>query len=374
MIIGVLREIKTQEYRVALTPAGVDALVHAGHRVIIDDQAGQGSGFLNSDYEAAGAKIASSAAEVWTQAEMIVKVKEPLPSEYKFLRPGLIIFTFLHLAADKSLTLSLVEKRVIAIAYETVELSNGSLPLLTPMSEIAGRMSVQIGMTFLEKPQKGRGVLLGGVAGVQPGSIVIIGGGVVGTNALKRAIGLGTRVIVIDKSLDRLRYLDDLFHGRIESLASNRYNIAEAVAQADLVIGAVLIPGALAPHLITEGMVRSMLPGSVIVDVAIDQGGCVETIDHPTTHDDPIIVKHDVLHYAVANIPGAVPRTATVALTNATIPYVEALARKGWRKAVHDDPALAKGINVLEGRVTYGGVAQAHGLEYHPLEKDLSGL
>jgi alanine dehydrogenase len=339
--------------------------------VIIDDQAGQGSGFLNSDYEAAGAKIASSAAEVWTQAEMIVKVKEPLPSEYKFLRPGLIIFTFLHLAADKSLTLSLVEKRVIAIAYETVELPNGSLPLLTPMSEIAGRMSVQIGMTFLEKPQKGKGVLLGGVAGVQPGSIVIIGGGVVGTNALKRAIGLGTRVTVIDKSLDRLRYLDDLFHGRIESLASNRYNIAEAVAQADLVIGAVLIPGALAPHLITEGMVRSMLPGSVIVDVAIDQGGCVETIDHPTTHDDPIIVKHDVLHYAVANIPGAVPRTATVALTNATIPYVEALARKGWRKAVHDDPALAKGINVLEGRVTYGGVAQAHGLEYTSLEEIL---
>jgi alanine dehydrogenase len=239
------------------------------------------------------------------------------------------------------------------------------------MSEIAGRMSVQIGMTFLEKPQKGRGVLLGGVAGVQPGSIVIIGGGVVGTNALKRAIGLGTRVIVIDKSLDRLRYLDDLFHGRIESLASNRYNIAEAVAQADLVIGAVLIPGALAPHLITEGMVRSMLPGSVIVDVAIDQGGCVETIDHPTTHDDPIIVKHDVLHYAVANIPGAVPRTATVALTNATIPYVEALARKGWQKAVHDDPALAKGINVLEGRITYGGVAQAHGLEYTSLEEIL---
>jgi len=371
MIIGVTREIKTQEYRVAITPAEVDALVHTGHTVVIEDQAGQGSGFLNSDYQAAGAKIARSGGEVWTQAEMIVKVKEPLPSEYEFFRPGLIIFTFLHLAADKSLTLALMESRVVAIAYETVETLNGSLPLLTPMSEIAGRMAVQVGMTFLEKPQKGKGVLLGGVAGVHPGSVVIIGGGVVGTNALKRAIGLGSRVTIIDKSLDRLRYLDDLFHGRMESLASNRYNIAEAVAQADLVIGAVLIPGALAPHLVTEAMVRSMQPGSVIVDVSIDQGGCVETIDHPTTHDDPIFIKHDVVHYAVANIPGAVPRTATMALTNATIPYVEALAKKGWRKALQDDPGLAKGINVLGGRVTYSGVAQAHGLDYYPLEKVL---
>ena len=371
MIIGVTREIKTQEYRVAITPAEVDALVHAGHTVVIEDQAGQGSGFLNSDYQAAGAKIARSAGEVWTQAEMIVKVKEPLPSEFKFFRPGLIIFTFLHLAADKSLTLALMESRVIAIAYETVETLNGSLPLLTPMSEIAGRMAVQVGMCLLEKPQKGKGVLLGGVAGVHPGSVVIVGGGVVGTNALKRAIGLGSRVTIIDKSLDRLRYLDDLFHGRIESLASNRYNIAEAVAQADLVIGAVLIPGALAPHLVTEAMVRSMQPGSVIVDVSIDQGGCVETIDHPTTHDDPIFIKHDVVHYAVANIPGAVPRTATMALTNATIPYVDALAKKGWRKALQDDPGLAKGINVLGGRVTYRGVAQAHGLDYSPLEKIL---
>ena len=371
MIIGVTREIKSQEYRVAITPAEVDALVHAGHTVVIEDQAGQGSGFLNAAYQAAGAKIARSGEEVWTQAEMVVKVKEPLPSEYKFFRPGLIIFTFLHLAADKSLTLALMESRVIAIAYETVETLNGSLPLLTPMSEIAGRMAVQVGMCFLEKPQKGKGVLLGGVAGVHPGSVVIIGGGVVGTNALKRAIGLGSRVTIIDKSLDRLRYLDDLFHGRIESLASNRYNIAEAVAQADLVIGAVLIPGALAPHLVTEAMVRSMQPGSVIVDVSIDQGGCVETIDRPTTHDDPIFIKHDVLHYAVANIPGAVPRTATMALTNATLPYVEALARKGWRKALQDDPGLAKGINVLGGRVTYSGVAQAHGLDYYRLEKVL---
>ena len=374
MIIGVPREIKAQEYRVALTPAGVDALVHAGHTVIIEDQAGQGSGFGDSDYRAAGAKIKPSAEEVWAQAEMIVKVKEPQPSEYNFLRPGLILFTFLHLAADKSLTLALIKSKVIAIAYETVQAPNSSLPLLTPMSEIAGCMAVQVGMTFLEKTHKGRGVLLGGVAGVHPGSVVIIGGGVVGTNALKRATGLGPRVTVIDKSLDRLRYLDDLFHGRIESLASNRYNIAEAVALADLVIGAVLIPGALAPHLITEAMVRTMQPGSVIIDVSIDQGGCVETIDHPTTHDAPVFIKHEVVHYAVANIPGAVPRTATMALTNATLPYVEALARKGWRKAVHEDDGLAKGIDVLEGKITHRGVAQAHGLVYTPLEEFLSGL
>jgi alanine dehydrogenase len=369
MIIGVPREIKTQEYRVALTPAGVDALVRAGHSVILEDQAGQGSGFFNAIYQAAGAKIADSAEAVWNQAEMIVKVKEPLPGEYKFFRPGLVLFTFLHLAAEKSLTLALMEKKVVAIAYETVELPNGSLPLLTPMSEIAGRMSVQVGMTFLEKPQKGRGVLLGGVAGVHPGSVVIMGGGVVGTNALKRAIGLGARVTVIDKNLDRLRYLDDLFFGRIESLASNRFNIAEATAQADLLIGAVLIPGALAPHLVTEEMVRAMMPGSVIVDVAIDQGGCVETIDHPTTHDNPTYLKYGVVHYAVANIPGAVPRTATVALTNATLSYVEALANKGWEKAVREDPALAKGVNVLEGKITYCAVAQAHGLEDCLLDK-----
>lgn len=371
MVIGVPREIKSQEYRVALTPAGADALVRGGHRVIVEDGAGEGSGFLNTDYQAAGAKIANSAAEVWQSAEMIVKVKEPLPSEYPSIRPGLILFTFLHLAADKALTLALMEKKVVAIAYETVELPNGSLPLLTPMSEIAGRLSVQVGMNFLEKPQKGRGVLLGGVAGVHPGSVIILGAGVVGTNALKRATGLGARVTVIDKNLDRLRYLDDLFHGRIESLASNRYNIAESVAQADLVIGAVLIPGALTPHVVTEEMVRSMLPGSVIVDVSIDQGGCIETVDHPTTHDDPIYIKHGVIHYAVANIPGAVPRTSTVALTNATLVYVEALADKGWRRAIQDDPAIAQGVNVLNGKVVHTAVARAHGLEACPLDQIL---
>ncbi len=357
------REIKPQEYRVGLTPAGVDTLIHAGHRVIIEDGAGQGSGFSNFDYQAAGAEIFESASEVWALSEMVVKVKEPQPSEYKFFRPGLVLFTFLHLAADRQLTLALMENRVVAIAYETVELSNGHLPLLTPMSEIAGRMTIQVGMNFLEKPQKGKGILLGGVAGVHPGSVVIIGAGVVGTNALKRAIGLGARVTVIDQNLDRLRYLDDVFHGRIESLASNRYNIAEAVAQADLLISAVLIPGALAPHLITEDMVRSMTPGSVIVDVSIDQGGSIETVDHSTTHENPVYLKHEVIHYAVANIPGAVPRTATVALTNATLVYIGAIAKKRWQTAVHEDPALAKGVNIVGGKISYYAVAQAHGLE-----------
>jgi alanine dehydrogenase len=363
MIIGVPKEVKTQEYRVALTPAGADALVRAGHRVMVENGAGQESGFLDSDYRKAGARIARTAGEIWEKAEMIVKVKEPLASECRYFRPGLILFTYLHLAADRALTLALMKKKVVAIGYETVELPNGSLPLLTPMSEIAGRMSIQVGMTFLEKPQKGKGVLLGGVAGVHPGSVVILGAGTVGTNALKRAVGLGTRVSVIDKSLDRLRYLDDIFHGRIESLASNRYNIAEAVTQADLVIGAVLIPGALTPHLVTEDMVRSMQPGSVIVDVSIDQGGCIETVDHSTTHDAPIYIKHGVVHYAVANMPGAVPRTSTVALTNATLTYVEALARKGWQDAIREDSALAKGVNVLNGEVVYSAVARAHGLQ-----------
>ncbi len=369
MIIGLPREIKTEEYRVALTPAGVDALVHAGHRVWVESGAGEESGFSNSDYQSAGARISNSATEVWTDADMIVKVKEPLPSEYAFFRPGLILFTFLHLAADRQLSLALIGKKVVSIAYETVESKNGHLPLLTPMSEIAGRMAVQVGMTFLEKPRKGRGILLGGVAGVHPGSIVIMGAGTVGTNALKRAVGLGARVTVVDKNLDRLRYLDDLFHGRIESLASNRYNVAEAVSQADLLIGAVLIPGALTPHLVSEEMVGTMMPGSVIVDVAIDQGGCVETIDHPTTHDDPVYIKHGVVHYAVANMPGAVPRTSTLALTNATLAYVEMLANRGWKKALQEDLSLAKGANIIEGKVTYEAVAQAHGLEFVPLQK-----
>ena len=369
MIIGLPREIKTQEYRVALTPAGVDALVQSGNQVWVEAGAGEESGFSNSAYERAGARIGASASEVWGQAEMVVKVKEPQPSEYPFFRPGLILFTFLHLAADRRLTLSLIEKRVVSIAYETVELASGHLPLLTPMSEIAGRMAVQVGMTFLERPRKGRGILIGGVAGVHPGSIVILGAGTVGTNALKRAVGLGARVTVVDKSLERLRYLDDIFHGRIESLASNRYNVAEAAAQADLLIGAVLIPGALAPHLVPEETVKTMMPGSVIVDVAIDQGGCVETIDHPTTHDDPVYLKHGIVHYAVANMPAAVPRTSTIALTNATISYIEMLAQKGWREAIREDWSLAEGVNILDGKVTYEAVAKAHGLEFVAIKK-----
>ncbi len=362
MVIGVPREIKVQEYRVALTPAGVDVLIRSGHRVLIEAGAGEGSGFPDGDYRNAGADVLTSPAEVWG-AEMVVKVKEPLPSEYKFFRPDMILFTFLHLAADKPLTLALAQHRVVAIAYETVELPNGHLPLLTPMSEIAGRMSVQVGMTFLEKPRGGRGVLLGGVPGVYPGSVVILGAGVVGTNALKRAIGLGARVTVIDKNLDRLRYIEDLFHGRIETLAANRYNIAEAAVTADLLIGGVLIPGARAPHLVSEEMVRAMSPGSVIVDVAVDQGGSIETVDRATTHEAPIYIKHHVIHYAVANMPGAVPRTATVALTNATLGYVETLAEKGWRKATREASDLAKGVNVIRGEVVYDAVAEAHNLK-----------
>ncbi|SMB89111.1 L-alanine dehydrogenase [Thermanaeromonas toyohensis ToBE] len=374
MIIGLPREIKPQEHRVGLTPAGVDALVRAGHQVIVERGAGEGSGFSDKDYHQAGAQILTEASQVWAEADMIVKVKEPLPVEYNYFKPGLVLFTYLHLAAEPELTKVLAEKQVTAIAYETVELPNGSLPLLTPMSEVAGRMSIQVGASFLEKPRQGKGILLGGVAGVPPAHVVILGGGTVGTSALKRAVGMGARVTVIDKNLDRLRYLDDVFHGQIETLASNHLNIATAVQSADLVIGAVLIPGARAPRLVTEEMVRSMEPGSVIVDVAVDQGGCVETIDHPTTHEDPIYIKHGVVHYAVANMPGAVPRTSTLALTHATLPYVLALANKGWIQAVKEDPALAKGVNVVLGRITNPGVAEAHGLAYYKLEEVLKEL
>ncbi|MGB9859834.1 MAG: alanine dehydrogenase, partial [Moorellaceae bacterium] len=285
-----------------------------------------------------------------------------------------ILFTYLHLAAEPGLTKALAEKQVTAIAYETVELPNGSLPLLTPMSEVAGRMSIQVGATFLEKTRQGKGILLGGVAGVPPAHVVILGGGTVGTSALKRAVGMGARVTVIDKNLDRLRYLDDVFHGQIETLASNHLNIATVVQRADLIIGAVLIPGARAPRLVTEEMVRSMEPGSVIVDVAVDQGGCIETVDRPTTHEEPVYLKHGVVHYAVSNMPGAVPRTSTLALTNATLPYVLELANKGWRRAAEEDPALAKGVNVVRGKITNPGVAEACGLPYYRLEEVLPEL
>lgn len=374
MIIGLPREIKPQEHRVGLTPAGVDTLVRAGHQVIVEKGAGEGSGFSDGDYRRAGARIVTGAAEVWAEADMVVKVKEPLPAEYLYFRPGLILFTYLHLAAEPGLTKALAEKQVTAIAYETVELPNGSLPLLTPMSEVAGRMSIQVGATFLEKTRQGKGILLGGVAGVPPAHVVILGGGTVGTSALKRAVGMGARVTVIDKNLDRLRYLDDVFHGQIETLASNHLNIATVVQRADLIIGAVLIPGARAPRLVTEEMVRSMEPGSVIVDVAVDQGGCIETVDRPTTHEEPVYLKHGVVHYAVSNMPGAVPRTSTLALTNATLPYVLELANKGWRRAAEEDPALAKGVNVVRGKITNPGVAEACGLPYYRLEEVLLEL
>ncbi|RXT05867.1 alanine dehydrogenase [Ammoniphilus sp. CFH 90114] len=372
MIIGVPKEIKNNENRVGLTPAGVTAFKNNGHDVWVETNAGMGSGFTDEDYTAAGAKIVDSASVVWS-AEMVVKVKEPLPEEYTYFREGLILYTYLHLAPEPELTKALVEKKVIAIAYETIQADNGSLPLLTPMSEVAGRMSIQIGAQFLEKSKGGKGVLLGGVPGVAPGEVVIVGGGIVGTNAAKMALGLGASVTLLDISADRLRQLDDMFQGRLKTLMSNSYNIAEAVKKADLVVGAVLIPGARAPRLVTEEMVKTMQPGSVIVDVAIDQGGSIETIDRITTHDNPTYVKHGVLHYAVANMPGAVARTSTIALTNVTVPYGVQIANKGWKQAALDNKALAKGINVVDGKVTYKAVAEAHGYTPVAVETVLTG-
>lgn len=369
MIIGIPKEIKDSENRVAITPAGVLALKKANHRVLIETMAGMGSGFTDQDYIEAGAEIIPDAATVWKESDMIMKVKEPLPSEYTYFREGLILFTYLHLAPEPELTKALMDKKVIAIAYETIQLPNGSLPLLTPMSEVAGRMSVQIGARFLEKTHGGKGVLLGGVPGVPPAEVVIIGGGVVGTNAAKIALGMGANVTIVDLNPDRLRYLDDIFGGRLRTLMSNSYNIAQAVKKADLVVGAVLIPGSRAPKLVTEEMVKQMSPGSVIVDVAIDQGGSIETIDRVTTHSNPTYVKYDVVHYAVANMPGAVPRTSTLALTNVTIPYALQIANKGVHQAIKENHALAKGVNVYNGSVTYKAVADSLGHEYVSLEK-----
>jgi len=374
MIVGVPKEIKPQENRVAITPAGVDALVRAGHKVLIEKGAGEGSGIYDEDYQKAGAEIMPSAESVWEKSDMIVKVKEPLPSEYKYFREGQIIFTYLHLAPEPELTKALMDSKVVAIAYETVQKDDGSLPLLTPMSEVAGRLAIQEGAAFLEKFRGGKGVLLSGVPGVPPASIVIVGAGTVGTSALKRAVGMGARVTILDINVNKLRYLDDIYQGRIETLYSNRFNLMNAISKADLVICAVLIPGAKAPKLVTEEMVKAMEPGSVIVDVAIDQGGCVETIDQPTTHSDPVFVKHGVIHYAVSNMPGAVPRTSTFALTNATLSYVLELANKGWKKAVMENKALARGVNVLNGKITYKAVSEAHNLPYHPLDQVLSEL
>jgi alanine dehydrogenase len=364
--IGVPKETKAQEERVALTPAGAHALVTHGHTVLVERSAGEGSGFSDAMYRAAGAQIVDRA-EVYAVADLVAKVKEPQPDEYAFYREGQVLYTYLHLAPDLALTKGLLDRGVTAIAYETVQLADGSLPLLTPMSEVAGRMATQIGAQFLERPYGGKGILLGGVPGVLPARVVIIGGGVVGQNAATIALGMGADVTVIDISLERLRYLDDLYGGRVRTLMSNHHNIAEATARADLLIGAVLRAGARAPHLVTEEMVASMAPGSVIVDVAIDQGGVVETCDHVTTHADPTYVRHGVIHYSVANMPGAVPHTSTLALTNATLPYLVALADKGVERALAEDPALARGVNLVAGHVTYRAVAEAHDLPYTPL-------
>lgn len=363
MKIGIPKEIKNNESRVAMTPSGVVHLVRNGHEVFIETNAGNGSGFKDEEYVSAGATIVATAAEAWSK-EMVMKVKEPIPVEYGFFREGLILFTYLHLAPEPELTKALVEKKVVGIAYETVQLANGSLPLLVPMSEVAGRMSSQIGAQYLEKPQGGKGILLSGVPGVKRGKVCIIGGGVAGTNAAKIAVGLGAEVTILDLSQERLAQLDDLFGNSVSTLMSNPYNIANEVKHADLVIGAVLIPGAKAPRLVTEDMIKSMDKGSVVVDIAIDQGGIFETTDRITTHDNPTYEKHGVIHYAVANMPGAVPRTSTLALTNVTVPYAVQIANKGYKQACLDNAALLKGVNTLEGFVTYKAVADAQGLAY----------
>ncbi|MBN2004164.1 MAG: alanine dehydrogenase [Anaerolineae bacterium] len=367
MIIGIPKEIKDNEYRVSMTPGGALQLGNHGHTVLVEAGAGEGSYFSDKDFAAAGAQIIPSAEEVWTRANMVVKVKEPLPSEYKYLRPDLVLFTYLHLAAAEGLTHAMMESGVTGIAYETVELSNGTLPLLTPMSEVAGRMSIQVGAHYLERQAGGRGKLLGGIPGVQPAKVVIVGGGVVGTHAAQIALGMGARVILMDINLDRLRTLNEILHGNFETLASNPYSVARAVQSADLVIGAVLVKGAKAPKLVTREMVSTMKAGSVIVDVAVDQGGCVETT-HATSHSAPTYYVDGVLHYCVANMPGAVPRTSTNGLSNATLPYVIKLADGGFAQAVAGDKPLALGVNIYRGKVTYQAVAEAFGLEYTPLK------
>jgi len=366
MIIGVPKEIKPQENRVGLTPAGVDALTKAGHTVCLETNAGLGTGITDEEYKAAGGRILPASAEIYEAADMIVKVKEPLGPEYDMLREGQIIFAYLHLAPDPMQTDALLEHKVIGVAYETVQLANGSLPLLSPMSEVAGRMSIQVGAWLLEKNSGGAGILLGGVPGVEPARVVIVGGGNVGLNAVKAAVGMGAQVTVLDVSNSRLAYLDDIFNGRIVTLMSNNYNIAKSVKDADLVVGAVLIPGAKTPKLVTEDMVKSMKPGSVLVDVAIDQGGSIATIDRVMTLENPFFVKHGVIHYSVGNMPGAVPRTSTFALTNATLPYALKLAGKGAEQAMKEDPALMRGLNIYKGNLTYQAVAEAQGKVYTP--------
>ncbi len=366
MIVGVPREIKDRENRVSTTPAGVAEYVARGHQVLVEREAGTGSGFSDAEYVAAGATVIDTHEAVFERAEMIVKVKEPIAEEYDLLRPDQLLFTYLHLAAEEALTRALMRNRVKAVAYETVQLPNGVLPLLTPMSEVAGRMAVQVGAHYLERTQGGRGMLLGGVPGVPGANVVIVGGGVVGTNAAQMALGMGANVTILDRNVERLRYLDQVLHGRIHTLASNRQNVAAAVREADVMIGGVLIAGAKAPKLVTREMIGTMRPGAVVIDVAIDQGGCIETAK-PTSHSDPIYTVDGVIHYCVTNMPGAVPRTSTFALSNVTLPYALELADLGLDEAITRDPVLGKGVNVLDGRVTYAAVAEAFGLEAVPL-------
>ena len=371
MIIGVPKEIKDHETRVGITPAGVKALTEAGHKVLVETHAGELSAFTDDDYQSAGAEIVGSAHNVWDSADMVVKVKEPVEKEYGFFRPGLTLFTYLHLAPLPELTDQLLQKKVTGIAYETIRDRNNTLPLLTPMSEVAGRMSVQVGATYLEKEKGGRGLLLGGIPGVMPANVCIIGGGIVGTNAAKIALGMGAKVTLVDLNLNRLRELDDIFNGRVFTLASNSYNVEQTTREADLVIGGVLIPGAAAPKIVTAAMVAKMKKGAVIVDVAIDQGGCIETA-RPTTHSDPSYEVNGVVHYCVTNMPAAVPNTSTLALTNATFPYVLKIAQLGAKQAVLSDNGTAEGVNTYAGTLTYQAVAQSQDKQYRPIRDVLA--
>jgi alanine dehydrogenase len=362
MNIGVPKEIKTDEYRVAMIPVGVEELTRAGHAVLIQAGAGMGSGIRDEQYAANGAEIVADAATIWQRADLIIKVKEPLPEEWPLLRPGQIVFTYFHFAADEKLTRAVMQSGITAVAYETIKDARGNLPLLTPMSEVAGRMSIQEGAKYLERPFEGRGILLGGVPGVLPASVVILGGGVVGANAAKVAAGLGANVAILDINLDRLRYLDDVMPRNVTTLFSDRHNILDSLNRADLLIGAVLIPGARAPYLVRRADIKRMQPRAVIIDVAIDQGGCVET-SRPTTHSQPTYIVDDVVHYCVTNMPGAVGRTSTYALTNVTLPYVLQLAKKGLERAVRENPGLAQGVNIRQGKVTNPAVAATFGLD-----------
>ncbi|NBQ92688.1 MAG: alanine dehydrogenase [Micrococcales bacterium] len=371
MKIAVPAEIKNNEFRVAITPSGVHELVEAGHQVFIQTNAGAGSSITDHDYESAGASILADAASTWAAGEMILKVKEPIASEYQYLRPGLLLFTYLHLAADLELTRELLAKKVTAVAYETVQTANRQLPLLAPMSEVAGRLSALVGAQTLFAQNGGQGILLGGVPGTRPAKVVVLGGGVAGTNAIAMSVGLGAEVTVLDTNINRLRELDAIYHGRLKTLASNSYEIDRAVTQADLVIGSVLIPGAKAPKLVTNSLVKKMKPGSVLVDIAIDQGGCFED-SRPTTHAEPTFRVHNSIFYCVANMPGAVAHTSTYALTNATLPYAKALAAKGWQAACKSDASLALGLNTHDGNLVNSPVAEAHGLTHLPIESVLA--